>query len=942
MANFKRQPVTYQPFRAAPMQPEGLLAVQRPGGELEQKVADAFFRMAGIFGDINDARARQQGTLAGGLAAVNAAPGATVTGGGPGAGADYAGPLQTTDPVDTSLPPQARGLLNAIAGNAKVPGESNGRYNVRYTPNGGTTFTDFSKHPNIREASGSGFSTAAGRYEFTFPTWQRMGGGDFSPANQDAKAWDLAQQDYHARTGRPLLADLQANGLTTQILSALSPTWTSLNRQRGAKIALYNDSLTRFAGAGTAAPTEATPGAAPTPGTAGVAPSVQAPKVTLTGGGFAPTNRLTIYGQAYDAAGTRTYLAELNTAIDTETQQLYEKFKNDPVKLQAAMQDLKAAQIKDHVFPEIMADYSVTFDRAAGRLVLAAQRNLDTLNEQKNRADFLDRVDQLETVRAQKTAGLDPNDPNAADQLAAVNRQIDQHYDAAVAQNILTPVEAQRMKEASHRDSAVGFYLHQAQGKTPADIIALKNQMQSDFSAGKLDGIDATGWAKLQDGLDAAARQSGTEDRAASAALEKRGQDMLAKAKSGLDVPPADLARFQLDAHTASQGPAIVDHYTRMIDLQKTLRDKPIGEAEAAVAKMRAGLDASSSAADVATVQAAEEMVAAQKKQLLTDPLSYAEAMRVVAPSGSLLDVASTPDLAANVTARIAAGNAAAEHFGVPPRYLKAGEAAAFEAMVKADPMRGAAIAATLVQGAGDYAGRLMAEFGASAPVIAGAGTILADGGSAQAAQDAIAGAGKRPDGKDWPDISQPSRAATAGFMGTALALQPDDAARVGMTAANIARKRIYEAGLDPKGPQAEAVLEKAYNEAAGAVFDHGTQYGGFADYGGGWFRSGYRVLVPNYIEADRFRDVLGALRPEDLKDIRNGPVDSAGRPLDVSLLSQLRPIAVRGGYAFARNDPAGGDPQYVGTTEGHIFVLPLKKLAPRLAARVPGAFRGY
>jgi hypothetical protein len=38
----------------------------------------------------------------------------------------------------------------------------------------------------------------------------------------------LAVQDYKARTNRDLVADLQAEGLSSRILGALSPTWTGL------------------------------------------------------------------------------------------------------------------------------------------------------------------------------------------------------------------------------------------------------------------------------------------------------------------------------------------------------------------------------------------------------------------------------------------------------------------------------------------------------------------------------------------------------------------------------------------------------------------------------------------------------------------------------------------------------------------------------------------
>lgn len=82
--------------------------------------------------------------------------------------------------------------------------ESNDRYNVLY---GGGTFTDFSRHPNVRvpfhnprkNAPGNNdVSTAAGAYQINYPTYSdfapRLTLRDFTPATQDAIAVAILRQ----------------------------------------------------------------------------------------------------------------------------------------------------------------------------------------------------------------------------------------------------------------------------------------------------------------------------------------------------------------------------------------------------------------------------------------------------------------------------------------------------------------------------------------------------------------------------------------------------------------------------------------------------------------------------------------------------------------------------------------------------------------------------
>lgn len=156
--------------------------------------------------------------------------------------AGYVAP-EIGDPQATGLDPHQKAFLNAVSA-----GESRGRYDVRYTPQGGATFSDMSKHPGIFETrpDTGEKSSAAGRYQFTKTTWDGVGGGSFDPVTQDIRAWQLAQSDYNKRTGRDLDADLKFDGFTPTIAKALAPTWEALGKSPKQAQMVYEQSLKKY------------------------------------------------------------------------------------------------------------------------------------------------------------------------------------------------------------------------------------------------------------------------------------------------------------------------------------------------------------------------------------------------------------------------------------------------------------------------------------------------------------------------------------------------------------------------------------------------------------------------------------------------------------------------------------------------------------------------
>jgi len=118
------------------------------------------------------------------------------------------------------MPQYQQALLQAIYGP-----ESGGRYDIMQ--GGKETFDTSGPHPN-RVAQG-GESTAAGAGQFINSTWNDVtGGAPMTKPYQDAATLALAKRDFNRRTGQDLDTVLQEQGVTPDVLKALSPTWVAL------------------------------------------------------------------------------------------------------------------------------------------------------------------------------------------------------------------------------------------------------------------------------------------------------------------------------------------------------------------------------------------------------------------------------------------------------------------------------------------------------------------------------------------------------------------------------------------------------------------------------------------------------------------------------------------------------------------------------------------
>lgn len=146
-------------------------------------------------------------------------------------------------PQELLRDPRVRAMLDTIAyaegtrgngdygrvvnGTVLGPSNPNAPYNESLVGRRNVVVNDFSRHPNlaVRWANGQPPSSAAGRYQFLYSTWQGLNMPDFSPRSQDLAAIKLMQ-----RRGmiEPLL-----RGDFAEAIHRGAPEWASLPVEGG-------------------------------------------------------------------------------------------------------------------------------------------------------------------------------------------------------------------------------------------------------------------------------------------------------------------------------------------------------------------------------------------------------------------------------------------------------------------------------------------------------------------------------------------------------------------------------------------------------------------------------------------------------------------------------------------------------------------------------------
>jgi hypothetical protein len=426
--------------------------------------------------------------------------------------------------------------------------------------------------------------------------------------------------------------------------------------------------------------------------------------------------------------------------------------------------------------------------------------------------------------------------------------------------------------------------------------------------------------------------------------LKTQIADYAATAKEGIQPPPEMVGALRQSV--AASGNPELQYDLANAELTARVAEESnrtaLPELQAATAAERQRLRSSGGTREeVDRLKIREGVLASMESGLKTDSTAFAERAGVIPVTE--LDFTNSETLAATLKNRVAAAEGGGRHYQVPPIYLKQPDKGQILAITAkgGDAMLG--VLRGIAKGGGAATGKIMAQVFDDAPATALLGGLVAEvGDRASIVRDAADGIQLRQTDKYKPLGPKPDEARDAALKASRDALSemaPDESAAIELTnAAYEARANVKR--LKASDPFDEKLWSDTFNEVMGKRTINGEAYGGIinqTDNSWPWSDTGGIVVPPN-VKAEGFRDLLGALRTEDLPD-RPRHSDKSTATIGEVRNATLKSVGNGRYWVGTSSDPE--NPQYLTTETGELYVLDLKALEPVLRQRRPDLYAG-
>lgn len=670
---------------------------------------------------------------------------------------------------------------------------------------------------------------------------------------------------------------------------------------------------------------------------------------------FRPTGDDSLRGQAFDAAALRSHASMLDGAIRGDLATLFDATQHDPVAFEAG-----AAEIYRNRIANLPAQIQPALAAAFERQTFAYTRDLSRRQQElivKQEAASLNALMSERTTdfgRMAYTLGLDPD---ADERLSAESEDIlakllefgpKEAFTYAGRQfaadpsrgGLLDPDAIGKQMTALAEEAAINRFKGAFdRTKGLAGQQKFLEDFKADWAAGEgvARAIDTGTAEQLGNWMEARIREGMAEQRAAAAAIRAEISDIRAGltdyragVKDGLMPPPGVIESFMARARATGNADVInqVASFAQLAEIGgQAARMSPL-QLQEEINAARAALSETGATPDqAAMVEMLETTLSGMTTALERDPLSWAQRAGVVNvpplafeadPETGTLTVA--PD---SLRARRGAAQQVSATYGVPIRPFTDEEAALAKTIEAQGGENMLGLARSIVTTFGSDAPAALAQLSDKAPSLAHLGGLMAQGSDAGTLRAAALGfelmkdkQGVRtglPEAQNITATGLASSAMISRSIGRALSEQPEFNAEAERVAQAIyVGRRGLNSTYDPQA------YVRAAQEATGAVYVNGVQYGGVAR----------GLHVPSWLRADAIEDVLGSLSPADLAAAgpRGKPVDGEGKPLSAAAMKALSWVSVGPGQ-YQLRDRAGA---YVFADSDQPYVLDLNRLRGR------------
>lgn len=648
----------------------------------------------------------------------------------------------------------------------------------------------------------------------------------------------------------------------------------------------------------------------------------------------------TIRGEAFDQAGMQIAQTRLSTGIRGDFAAAFDKYGSDPAKL-AAVLDAKGKQWLQQTPPEMQPDIQNLLDAERTSHVRQSSRahTARVIADQKAAVQ----QDVAETLKAahQKAYGLGL-DAEADRVLQSEVVRLTQTLSRTGVDGVrlVSPAQARQIVDQVKGEMITARMMGASERLPSTDArAALLATFREDYAAGRgiAGDLDFAGFQRIERHLESEVRQARTQDGVAQRALLADIKTVQDRAEKGYAPSPAEIAR--IEAATASQ-PALQAQFQAARETLEIVRHwslmTPL-ELDRALSAERARARDGSSPRAVEMIAVGERIAATMQAELKSDPLGWAQRTGRIRQVVSI-DMQSEETLQASLRARMAQADEVASVYGVTVKPLRDEEVRVLTSGMAKGGRALVTTVAALTAAAGPQRARdVLAQLSEQAPVMAHIGGLVSDPQRPPAIVNDAADwiAAKRIDGVKpsghirAPEVAELARRTHGGSIDHLMGLN-----HAAIETANAA----YEMRAAGRSSFDEGVWVQAYREALGERRIDGRTYGGIAQAAQPATLFGHHgaVLVPPNIERERFRDVIDAIKIDDLKDALPFHGDEAATPATIADIRRGRLISVGPGQYQVETIKFGDTSLVLLGADKRPWVLDLNRLEPALRKRVP------